>query len=105
MEDWIAFEWTRDVLDDVRCRLKEGAKGAGTILSADESEKVPKWLADPSQPVGAPPDVDIFVRNHAIHRRYRELRKRGLSSAQAICETAKRYGVSKWVVRRNVAEL
>jgi hypothetical protein len=39
-DDWTMIEYVREVLDDIRERLKVGAQGSGATLDADECVKV-----------------------------------------------------------------
>ena len=40
LDEWIAVEHTREALDDIRQRLRKGAKGSGAVLDDDECLKM-----------------------------------------------------------------
>ena len=93
-DEWIAVEYTRAVLDDIRQRLKAGANGPGATLDADECVKVLACLINPPFPNSRPRDLDAELRDMEIFNDF-WLRQRGMLRPQAVAETAKLFGVSK----------
>jgi hypothetical protein len=100
-DEWIAIEQVRDRLDDVRRRLKKGAKGSGTTLSADECQMVLACLVDPPWPVGKPPDYTAMLQEGAIKIYFAKLlHKEGLFRKEAVKKTAEHFSISDWSVRQ-----
>jgi hypothetical protein len=96
-DEWTVVEYTREVLADIRQRLKAGATGPGATLDAAECTKVLATLTDPPFPNSRPPDLDAECTDAGIYIDC-VLRQRGMPRAQAVAETAKYFRVSKWRV-------
>ncbi len=96
--DWEVVEHTREVLADIRQRLKAGSEGAVVTLDADECLKVLVALVDPPYPNNRPTDPNIASRDVGIFNAY-VLRARTMSPPQAVGKTAELFKVTKAVVR------
>jgi hypothetical protein len=98
--NWIAIEYVREVLADVRERLTAGAEGAGATLNADECAKVLGCMQYTPDPRGRPP-VDWMAKqaaNAPIARYCLDLEK-GEPLKSAVAKTAERFGCSTSKVR------
>jgi len=95
--DWFAVEYVREILDDVRKRLKAGAQGPGVTLDADECAKVLGALVDPAFPNSRPPANTI--REYSIYVFCTKLKQSGTPSKTAIANTAKHFRCSISTVR------
>lgn len=96
VDDWVAIEYVREVLDDVRKRLRAGSKGPGVTLTQDECVKVLGYLKDPPWPNCRPPKNDLEQISLYIH--CLALEDGGMPRNLAVGETAKFFGCSKWKV-------
>jgi hypothetical protein len=94
--DWTEIEYIREVLDDVRKRLKAGAQGPGTTLDADQCAKTLACLVDPAFPNSRPPGDS--TRELAINIFCMKLEKR-MPLKNAVIDTAKHFGCSQSTVR------
>jgi hypothetical protein len=95
-DDWIAIEYVREVLADVRKRLKAGAQGPGATLDADECQKVLACLVDPAFPNSRPPSDGL--REAAIAIYCTKLENAGVSLKNAVADTMQRFGCSRSIV-------
>ncbi len=95
--DHIAVEYVREVLVDIRRRLKAGADGASVTLDADDCLKILACLAEPAYPNGQPPKDDVRAVYIAIH--FHRLMAAGASRKNAIADTAAHFGCSTSTVR------
>lgn len=98
VDDWIAIEYVREVLDDFRRQLKAGATGSGATLTLtpDDCVKLLGCLEDPPWPNRRPPQNDIeriFIGIHCF-----KLENGGMPRKRAVAETSKFFGCSKWTV-------
>ena len=98
-DDRTVIDFVREVLDDIRRRLRAGAQGPGATLDADECKKVLACLVDPPYPNSRPPDHGVDARDFAIRLHCARLIKSGVSAKSAVAETALKFGCSKWTVR------
>jgi hypothetical protein len=92
-DDWAAYEHAREVLDDVRKRLRAGAEKDGAMLSADECHKLLLVLKPTPKP-----SHRKAVDPVGIKMRYLKLRRDGMLRSNAIAETAVYFDTSKWMV-------
>jgi hypothetical protein len=91
----------RNVLREIRNQLSIGAKGAGTMINADDCATVLACLADPAMPSHRVEDT--ADRDEEIFRAAC-LREREMPRSQAVAETAALFGESKWTVNRVLRE-
>jgi hypothetical protein len=98
IDDWIAIEYAREVLKDVRRRLKDGGAGPGAALTDDECTKVLACLKDPPFPNGRPPENGI--QRNLLRIYCFKLGNGGMSRIRAVAATAKLFGCSKWTVNK-----
>ena len=91
-DDWAATEYIIEVLDDIRKRLRAGARGSGAMLSADECTKVLACLVDPPRPKGRPPESGTEQATIAIT--CFKLEHKGYSVEAAVKATATALGCS-----------
>jgi hypothetical protein len=94
--DWAAIEYIREVLDDIRKRLRAGAEGPGATLDADECAKTLACLVDPAFPASRPPGDS--VREYSIDHFCARLEQR-MPLKNAIADTARHFGCSVSTVR------
>ena len=97
--DWVAIEYIREILDDVRARLRAGSEGEGTTLTldADECLKVLACLIDPPWPNTRPRNNPFEKYPIAWH--CFDLEKSGVALKNAVADTAKHFGCSESKVR------
>jgi hypothetical protein len=95
--DWAATEYIIEMLNDIRKRLKAGAQGPGTTLDADQCAKTLACLVDPPFPNSRPPHDG--TRELAITIFCMKLERTGVSSKNAIADTAEHFGCSISTVR------
>jgi hypothetical protein len=93
---WVATEYTIEVLDDVRRRLRVGSNGAGAMLTADECVKLLACLKNPPWPNSRPPQ-DWFAKQGAsalIARYCFDRENSGAALKNAVADTAEHFGCS-----------
>jgi hypothetical protein len=95
-DDWVAIEYVREILDDVRKRLMVGAEGPGATLTADECVKVLGHLKNPAFPNSRPPKrwLEKQAAIAPIARYCFDLEKGGMPLKNAVAMTAKQFGYS-----------
>jgi hypothetical protein len=94
-DNWMAMEYVREVLDDVRKRLMAGAEGPGATLTADECVKVLGCMKNPPDPNSRPPK-DWMAKQAAIAPivRYCFDLEKSEPLKNAVAMTAKHFGCS-----------
>jgi hypothetical protein len=92
-DNWVAIEYVREVLDDVRNRLMAGADGPGATLTADECVKVLGCMKNPQWPNSRPPKNPLDAVSMAGY--CRKLEKGGMSMKSALDETMKHFGCKR----------
>jgi hypothetical protein len=105
-DEWVAIEYVREVLYDVRKRLTAGAEGPGATLDADECVKVLGCMKNPPDPRGRQP-ADWMQKQAAIApmARYCFDLEKGEPLKTAVAMTAKHFGCSTSKVRSARKEL
>jgi hypothetical protein len=80
IDEWVAWDFLREAIDDIRAQLKAGSEGCGTKLTADDCVKVLACLKMPPRPEG------------------RQLQQHGMRPKDAIADTMKRFACSRATV-------
>jgi hypothetical protein len=96
-DEWAGIEYIIEVLDDVRKRLRAGAKGPGTTLTPDECLKVLACLKDPPNPAHAPKQT-AGIRQTYIAMCCLDLEDDGVPLKAAVTSTMQRFGCSRSTV-------
>ena len=95
-KEWMAFEEAKDFIASDRRRLKDGSEGAGATLTLtpDECLKLLLQTIPPKKPASREPKS-----NNVASKLYcLWLQRGGMSPSDAVAETSKRFGCSKWTV-------
>jgi hypothetical protein len=97
-DDWAAYEYACDMVNDLRGRLKAGAEGSGAALSADECDLLLRNLKTPVAPNSRPRGDGLDEIAISIY--CTKLQRAGASSKIAVAETARKFGCSRWSVNQ-----
>jgi hypothetical protein len=93
-DDWTAFEYACEMIDDIRKRLKAGSEASGAALTADECDLVLRNLKTPPAPNNRKPNSDpIGIKLYCL-----QLQRGGMSPSDAVAKTATHFSCSKWSV-------
>ena len=93
-DDWAAYEYARDMIEDIRKRLKAGSENQGAALTPDECDFVLRNLETPSAPNSRNPQSDpIGVKLYCL-----QLQRGGMQPSDAVAKTATHFSCSKWSV-------
>jgi hypothetical protein len=94
IDEWVAWDFLREAIDDIRAHLKAGSEGCGTKLTADDCVKVLACLKMPPRPEGRPPKNGTY----RIAFYFRQLQQNGMRPKDAIADTMKRFACSRATV-------
>jgi len=94
------IEDVRELLHNVRKRLKAGAEGEGAVLtlSSDECLKLEACIKSPPDPPGKPPQKGQDYRQMNIAHHCLSLEGTGMSLKAAIQETMQYFGCKRTTV-------
>jgi hypothetical protein len=98
-DDWAAYEYACEMVEDIRKRLKAGGEGSGVTLTPDDCDLVLGNLRYPSPP-NSRPARNWYEELRAIEpiaRYCRDLEK-NMSLKNAVADTEKRFDCKRSTV-------